>query len=78
MLSDPSSLLPWEEGCITRSDRKKLGMFRRPILQLLQREPSHRITVEQFSLDLASIYEHHTDTQTHTHTRTAHTSDSSL
>lgn len=68
-LSDTSNLLPWEEGRISRRDIGKMGMFRRPILQLLHRDPSQRATARQFCRSITQIYERHTDTAT----RTTHT-----
>lgn len=39
--------LPWEGGLSPRTQRR-LGILRRPVLQLLQREPSRRSTMEDF------------------------------
>lgn len=73
-LTDPSNLLPWEKGRITREDMNKMGMFRQPILELLHRDPAQRATAEQFCRRITKMYEHHTETLT----RTAHTGETSL
>jgi hypothetical protein len=55
-LTSPELLLPWEEGRISQQDVKKLGKFRRPILKLLQREPSKRDSVMQFCKSMFEIF----------------------
>lgn len=46
--------LPWER--MSPDDRKKLGAFRSPILQLLERNPAQRPTMEQFYHNCNSIF----------------------
>jgi hypothetical protein len=53
-LTTPEIALPWEEGRISPQDARKLGKFRKPILKLLQREPSERGTVLQFCKSMRS------------------------
>ena len=53
---DPTKLLPWEEGRIAPADDKKLGKFRKPILRLLHRDASKRVTARQFSEDVQGLF----------------------
>jgi hypothetical protein len=55
-LVSPDQTLPWEEGRISAGDKKKLGKFRKPIMQLLQREPSERGTALQFCKQMFEIF----------------------
>jgi hypothetical protein len=55
-LTTPEIALPWEEGRISPQDARKLGKFRKPILKLLQREPSERGTVLQFCKSMSEIF----------------------
>lgn len=55
-LVDPSKLLPWEEGRISPLDDKKLGKFRKPILRLLHRDATMRVTARQFSEDVQALF----------------------
>lgn len=62
-LTDPTRLLPWEEGRISQQDDKKLGKFRKPILRLLHRDPSMRVTAQQFSDDVQGLFADNQDAQ---------------
>ena len=53
---DHSQPLPWEEGCLTPDDKKKLGRFRKPLAQLLKRRASERASVKDFCKQMAAIY----------------------
>jgi hypothetical protein len=55
-LTSPSHALPWEEGRISSRDVEKLGRFRKPIMKLLQREPSQRDTALQFCQSMLEIF----------------------
>lgn len=44
-LMSPDYALPWEDIHLTVEDKRKLGRFRKPIMQLLQREPRQRTAV---------------------------------
>lgn len=46
--------LPWER--MSPEDRKKLGAFRNPILQLLERNPAKRPTMTQFYQNCNDIF----------------------
>ena len=46
--------LPWES--MSTEDRRKLGAFRGPILQLLNRDPSQRPTMPEFYHACNSIF----------------------
>ena len=46
--------LPWEN--MSAEDRRKLGAFRGPIMQLLKREPSQRPTMPEFYHACSSIF----------------------
>jgi hypothetical protein len=56
LLTSPHLPLPWEEGRMSPEDSKKLGRFRKPILKLLQREPSQRDTALQFCKSMLEIF----------------------
>lgn len=58
---DPTKLLPWEEGRIAPADDKKLGKFRNPILRLLHRDASKRVTARQFSEDVQGLFSDNQD-----------------
>ena len=40
--------LPWE-GALSAQLRDKLGVFKEPVLQLLQRDPARRASMQYFS-----------------------------
>ena len=40
--------LPWEDACMTSTNRKRLGAFRNPIVALLSRDPSQRPSLAHF------------------------------
>ena len=40
--------LPWEDACMTAVNRRKLGVFRGSVMELLSRDPSQRPSMEQF------------------------------
>lgn len=48
--------LPWEEGQLTAAQRSRLGVFRRPVVQLLERDPSRRPSLQQFCDMCTSIF----------------------
>ena len=47
--------LPWE-GELSAEVQRKFGVFRRPVLQLLQREPSRRSTLEAFHASCTHMF----------------------
>ena len=47
--------LPWEEEKNRAYFRKKLGMFRNTLLQLVHRDPAGRPTMQQFSAACENI-----------------------
>ena len=47
--------LPWE-GQLSPEVQRKFGVFRRPVLQLLQHEPSHRSTLEAFHASCTRMF----------------------
>lgn len=49
--------LPWEGARLTLEVQRQLGVFRRPVLQLLAREPGDRISLRQFARDCESIFD---------------------
>lgn len=53
--------LPWE-GELSRRLRSKLGLLGGPVLQLLQREPARRSTMEAFCASCDRILAHTTST----------------
>lgn len=48
--------LPWEGERLTGAQRTRLGVFRRPVLQLLERDPARRPTLQQFCDMCTSIF----------------------
>jgi hypothetical protein len=40
--------LPWEGSQLTQDIRRKLGIFRGPVLSLLKRDPEHRASMAYF------------------------------
>eukprot|EP00892_Ulva_mutabilis_P011411 jgi/Ulvmu1/8642/UM046_0047.1 len=48
--------LPWEEGQLSAAQRSRLGVFRRPVLQLLERDPVRRPSLQQFCDMCTSIF----------------------
>ena len=40
--------LPWEDACMTAANRRKMGVFRGCVMELLSRDPSQRPSMEQF------------------------------
>lgn len=55
-LAAEGSTLPWEEGRISDKETKKLGKFRKPIMELLQRDPRQRATVAEFCKHMLEIF----------------------
>jgi hypothetical protein len=55
-LTSPHLPLPWEVGRISSEDSKKLGRLRKPILKLLEREPSQRDSALQFCKSMLEIF----------------------
>lgn len=41
---------------MSQGDREKLGVFRKPITKLLQRDPCMRASARQFSEDVRNIF----------------------
>lgn len=54
--------LPWEE--LQEGDRRLLGAFRPPLLQLLQREPSRRASLDSFHRHCMAIFADGRSTET--------------
>lgn len=54
--------LPWEN--LQEGDRRALGAFRPPILQLLQRDPSRRPGLDSFLRHAAAIFADGRSTET--------------
>ena len=40
--------LPWEDACMTATNRRKLGVFRSILMALLSRDPAQRPSMERF------------------------------
>ena len=40
--------LPWEDACMTATDRKNLGFFRSSLMALLSRDPARRPSMDKF------------------------------
>jgi hypothetical protein len=55
-LASPKDALPWEEGRLSPEDVRKLGRFYKPIMKLLQREPSERATAIEFCKNMSEIF----------------------
>lgn len=55
-LADERRALPWEGGRLAAQDRRKLGMFRKPILKLLQRDPAQRATARDFCNECCNLF----------------------
>lgn len=55
-LVDGKRELPWDDSRLSARDRKKLGMFRKPILKLLRRDPDARTTAREFCNECASLF----------------------
>lgn len=55
-LTSPDQTLPWEDGRLTPKDMRRLGVFRKPIMQLLQRDPNHRASALQFCKQMSKIF----------------------
>jgi hypothetical protein len=54
-LTDPNAVMPWEYGGISDDDRDRVGCFLQPIRRLLERNPLHRATVEEFRRDVRRL-----------------------
>eukprot|EP00892_Ulva_mutabilis_P002162 jgi/Ulvmu1/11947/UM082_0026.1 len=52
--------LPWEAGRITAEARRRLGVFRKPVLALLQRDPAQRASVQHLCDACYAIVSSHT------------------
>ena len=55
-LADETRALPWDDGHLASQDRKKLGMFRKPILKLLRRDPAARATAREFCTECSNLF----------------------
>ena len=53
--------LPWE-GRMSSEVKGKLGVFKGPVLQLLQREPSRRVSMRRFHAACTNVFSEHTTT----------------
>jgi hypothetical protein len=42
------SMLPWEGQCMDRETRHKLGVFKKILMDLLQRDPAERKSMADF------------------------------
>ena len=40
--------LPWDDACMTATNRRRLGVFRNILLALLSRDPSQRPSMAKF------------------------------
>ena len=47
--------LPWE-GELSTEMQRKLGAFKGPVLQLLQREPSRRVSMRRFHVACTKLF----------------------
>lgn len=47
--------LPWE-GKLPPDVESKLGAFQKPVLQLLQRDPSHRMSTHKFHVACIKLF----------------------
>ena len=47
--------LPWE-GANLKSEERKLGRMKEPVLALLHRDPAHRMTATQFVRECNSMF----------------------
>ena len=47
--------LPWE-GALTEDVERSLGAFKRPVLQLLQRDPSTRASLRAFHNSCVTLF----------------------
>lgn len=52
--------LPWEGERLTAAMRKSLGIFRTNVLRLLDRNPSKRMTMQQFANACDAIFDSRT------------------
>ena len=50
-----SVALPWE-GRLSPAVQRKLGAFKGPVLQLLQREPSRRVSMRRFHVACTKLF----------------------
>lgn len=48
--------LPWEGAGLSAAQRSRLGVFRRPVMQLLERDPGRRPSLSQFCDMASSIF----------------------
>lgn len=55
-LQDETQDLPWEDGRLSAQDKKKLLMFRNPILKLLRRKPTERSTAREFCNECCRLF----------------------
>ena len=55
-LADERRDLPWHDGRLAAADRRKLGMFRKPILKLLQRDPAQHATARDFCTECCNLF----------------------
>lgn len=55
-LLNPDSALPWEDGRITDDDKRKLGVFGKAVLRLLQRDPHKRATARSFCTEMFNLF----------------------
>ena len=55
-LASRDTVLPWDDEHLSAADQKKLGRFRKPIMQLLQRDPSKRANAVQFCKQMFEIF----------------------
>lgn len=55
--------LPWE-GQLRPDVKRKLGAFQEPVLRLLQREPSQRMTMNKFHTSCTKLFDRQATTDT--------------
>lgn len=58
--------LPWDEECLSEDDRRKLGVFWKPIQKLLTRNLTEQATAHDFSRQCLSIFSKNIGNATHT------------
>jgi hypothetical protein len=49
------ALLPWE-GEMTMKQKRGLGAFKGPVLQLLHRDPERRVSMKQFHIACTHLF----------------------
>lgn len=55
---------PWEAGSLRSDTRRQLGVFRKPVLELLRRDPAERASSQDFCAACLAIVSKSTTTTT--------------